>query len=241
MLSVVCPVYNEAENIERLLDELAAKVSVPMEVLIIYDREDDNTIPVVQKIEAKYSFEIRLVKNIYGCGALNAIKTGFEKSRHEAVLVVMADLSDDLNVVNEMYRLVTVEGYDIVCGSRYMPGGRQIGGPLLKRTLSKLAGISLHYLIGLPTHDATNSFKMYRRQFLETVRIESNGGFEVGMELVVKAFLEGKKITEVPVTWTDRLAGKSKFRMWKWLPKYLRWYFRAFRGIRNCREKEKCF
>lgn len=231
MLTVVCPVYNEAENIERLLDELAAKVSVPMEVLIIYDREDDNTIPVVQQVAAKCPFEIRLVKNIYGYGALNAIKTGFEKSRHEAVLVVMADLSDDLTVVNEMYRLITTEGYDIVCGSRYMPGGKQIGGPLLKRTLSRLAGISLHYLTGLPTRDVTNSFKMYSRKFLKEVKIESRGGFEIGMELVVKAFVAGRRITELPTTWIDRVAGKSRFRMWKWLPNYLRWYFYAFKGL----------
>lgn len=231
MLSVVCPVYNEAENIERLLDELAVKVSVPMEVLIVYDREDDNTIPVVQEVAAKYPFEIRLVKNIYGSGALNAIKTGFDRSRHEAVLVVMADLSDDLTVVNEMYRLITAEGYDIVCGSRYMPGGQQIGGPLLKRTLSRLAGISLHYLTGLPTRDATNSFKMYSRRILKDVKIESSGGFEIGMELVVKTFVAGRRITELPTTWIDRVAGKSRFRMWKWLPNYLRWYFYAFKGL----------
>lgn len=229
MLSVVCPVYNEAENIERLLNELQAKVSVPMEVLVVYDHEEDNTVPVVRDIAARYPFEIRLVKNKFGAGALNAIKTGFAEARHEAVLVVMADLSDDLEVVDEMYRLVTAEGCDIVCGSRYMKGGRQIGGPPLKRFLSRMAGASLHYLTGIPTHDVTNSFKMYRREFLKSVTVESKGGFEIGMELVVKAFVSGRKIAELPATWTDRVAGKSRFRMWRWLPNYLRWYFYAFK------------
>lgn len=231
MLSVVCPVYNEAENIPRVLDALRTNVALPMEVLIVYDREDDNTIPVVQKIAASYPFKVKLVRNRFGVGALNAIKTGFLEARCAAVLVLMADLSDDLAIVPEMSRLITAEGFDIVCGSRYMPSGRQLGGPLLKSFLSRLAGVSLHYFIGLPTRDATNSFKMYRREFLQATDIESTGGFEIGMELVVKAFVGGRKITELPTTWRGRTAGTSRFRMWKWLPKYLRWYVFAFRGL----------
>ncbi|MEW6771944.1 MAG: glycosyltransferase [Bacillota bacterium] len=229
VLSVVCPVYNEAENIERLLNGLQEKVSVPMEVLVVYDHDGDNTVPVVAKIAPRYPFAVRLVKNRFGAGALNAIKTGFAEARHEAVLVVMADLSDDLSVVDEMYRLVAEEGFDIVCGSRYMRGGRQIGGPPLKRFLSRMAGVSLYYLAGLPTHDVTNSFKMYRREFLQSVNVESSGGFEIGMELVVKAFVAGRKIAELPATWTDRTAGRSRFRMWRWIPNYLRWYLYAFK------------
>jgi glycosyltransferase involved in cell wall biosynthesis len=229
MLSIVCPVYNEADNIERLLNELQNRVSIPAEVLIVYDHEEDNTIPVVSSIADRYSFEVKLVKNKFGTGALNAIKTGFTEARHEAVLVVMADLSDDLGVVDEMYRLIMDEGYDVVCGSRYMKGGRQLGGPFLKRLLSRMAGVSLHYLTGIPTHDVTNSFKMYRRSFLMNTKIESEGGFEIGMELTVKAFISGLKITELPVTWTDRVAGKSRFQMWRWIPNYLRWYFYAFK------------
>jgi glycosyltransferase involved in cell wall biosynthesis len=229
MLSVVCPVYNEAENIEKLFSRLGEKISVPMEVLVIYDCEDDNTIPVVRHIALDYAFEVRLIKNRFGAGALNAIKTGFLEFRNEAVLVVMADLSDDLSIANEMYRLIAVEGFDIVCGSRYMPGGNQIGGPLLKKTISRLAGVSLHYLSRLPTYDATNSFKMYRGELLKNIEIESRGGFELGIEIVAKTFVQGGRIAELPSIWTDRLTGKSRFRMWKWMPSYLRWYFYALR------------
>jgi len=229
LLSVVCPVYNEAGNIENLLQQVRAKISVPLELLIVFDRDDDTTLPVIHQIETRYPFKTRLVKNRFGRGALNAIKTGFLESSSEAVLVVMADVSDDLAIVPEMYRLIVEEGFDIVCGSRYMPGGRQIGGPLLKRTLSRLAGVSLHYLAGVPTFDVTNSFKMYRQGFLKRVQLESRGGFEIGMELVVKAFVSGGKITELPTTWTDRVAGESRFRLWHWLPNYLRWYFYAFK------------
>jgi glycosyltransferase involved in cell wall biosynthesis len=229
MLSVVCPVYNEAENIGNLFSQLKEKISVPMEVLVIYDREDDNTIPAVQDIASNYPFEIRLIKNRFGAGALNAIKSGFLEFRNEAVLVVMADLSDNLSIVDEMYHMIADEGFDIVCGSRYMPSGRQTGGPLLKKTISRLAGVSLHYLAGLPTHDATNSFKMYRGELLKNIEIESQGGFELGIELVVKTFVRGGRIAELPSTWTDRVTGKSRFRMWKWMPSYLRWYFYALR------------
>lgn len=231
VLSIVCPVYNEAENMEALFEVLRAKVPIDLELLIVYDRTDDNTIPVVQHLAPCYPFATRLVQNRFGSGVLNAIKTGFLEARHEAILVLMADLSDDLSIVPEMYRLITAEGFDIVCGSRYMSGGQQIGGPALKRLLSRLAGVSLHYLVGLPTYDVTNSFKMYRHAFLTSVDIESTGGFEVGMELVVKGFVRGGQITELPTTWTDRVAGTSRFRLWKWMPKYLRWYFFAFKAL----------
>lgn len=228
MISVVVPVYNEAENIGRLFEELKSKISIPLEVIIIYDREDDNTIPIVWELSPLYPFNIKLVKNHWGNGVLNAIKTGFRVAVCEAVLVVMADISDDLRIVDEMYDLVR-KGYDVVCGSRYMPGGQQIGGPLLKRSFSRLAGVSLHYISGLPTHDVTNSFKMYSKRFLQATDVESTGGFEIGMELTVKAFMRGYKITELPAIWKDRVAGESRFRMWKWIPKYLKWYFYAFK------------
>src|SRR3954468_20604987 len=229
-LSVVCPVYNEGANIGRQLDELAGGIALPMEVLLVYDSDDDDTLPAARSKAPALPFELRLVKNRLGRGALNAIRTGFLEARSDAVLVVMADLSDDLGAVGPMYRLFE-NGYDVVCGSRYMPGGRQIGGPALKTFLSRMAGLSLHFLAGVPTHDVTNSFKMYRASFLRSLTLESRGGFEIGMEIVVKAFVGGARIAEVPSTWTDRVAGQSRFRLWKWLPSYLRWYAYAFRGV----------
>ena len=121
-------------------------------------------------------------------------------------------------------------GDDVVCGSRYMRGGRQNGGPLLKRVLSRVAGVSLFWVLGLPTHDATNAFKAYRTSLLRALEIEGDGGFEISMEITIKAWLAGGRITEMPATWTDRTAGTSKFRLWKWLPRYLHWYFYALRG-----------
>jgi glycosyltransferase involved in cell wall biosynthesis len=229
VLSVVCPVYNEGGNIGRLVDRLGHEIHVPIELIVVFDREDDDTLPVLRKKEGTLPFPVRVVKNRFGRGALNAIKTGFAEASHAAILVVMADLSDDLGIVDRMYGLIE-GGADVVCGSRYMKGGKQIGGPRLKGFLSRLAGTSLHHLAKVPTHDVTNSFKMYRTAFLQSLTLESSGGFEIGMEVVVKAHVLGARIAELPSTWTDRVAGASRFRLWKWLPNYLRWYFFAFRG-----------
>ncbi|HEV1997648.1 MAG TPA: glycosyltransferase family 2 protein, partial [Candidatus Dormibacteraeota bacterium] len=113
----------------------------------------------------------------------------------------------------------------VVSASRYMKGGSKEGGPWFKTMLSRGAGQSLHVLTGVPTHDATNAFRLYKTSFVHSVNIESDGGFEVTMELTIKAYLEGRPVTEVPASWRDRTAGVSKFNFRKWLPKYLRWYF----------------
>ena len=230
MLSLACPVYNEADNIGGLLDSISEKVQVPCELVIVYDFEEDNTLPVVRSRMENFRLPVRLVRNKYGRGAVNAVKTGLETcSDQAAVAVIMADLSDDLNDVNTMYRLIVDDGFDVVCGSRYMRGGKQIGGPPLKNLMSRTAGLSLHYLAGIPTHDATNNFKMYRGSFIAATEIESEAGFEIGLEMVAKAYVGGYRIGEIPTTWRDRVAGESRFNIVKWLPHYLRWYRFAFR------------
>jgi len=222
LINIIIPVYNEKENIKNTLLEIKTKIKTPYRIFIIYDFDEDNTIPTIREF-MQNNTNIYLLKNKYGRGVLNAIKTGFETVNNSVVLVIMADLSDDLRKIDGMFKKIN-EGYDIVCGSRYMKGGKQIGGPKFKKFLSRLAGVSLHYLSGIPTHDVTNSFKMYTKEVLKDIKIESKGGFELGMEIVVKAFLKGYKITEVPSTWRDREEGKSRFKLWKWLPRYIYWY-----------------
>jgi len=229
ILTIVVPVLNEEKNIVRLLDQLAAKVKTQNEILVIYDCEDDPTIKVVNKyLKNHQNLNLSLIKNSAGRkkGVMNAIKTGFSKANGDAVLVLMADLSDDLTIIDKMYEKI-YEGYDIVCGSRYMKGGKKIGGPFLKTVLSKVAGLSLN-MLGIPTHDSTNAFKMYRKKLLNNIYVESTGGFEYSLEIITKAYQMGYRITEIPSTWTDRETGKSKFKLLKWLPSYIKWYIRAF-------------
>lgn len=225
-LVLVMPVFHEQDTIGRTLAEVRDKVAIPHRLLVVHDTDDDPTLPVVRALAGEHP-GLELVKNDLGRGVLNAIKKGFQVAcaveGDAAVLVVMADLSDDLSSVEPMYRLLCA-GHDLVAGSRYCPGGAQHGAPLLKSTLSRLAGRSLHALTSLPVHDATNAFRLYRASFLRQVRIESTGGFELSLELTIKAWAGGFRLAEVPTTWTERAAGKSKFKLAAWLPRYLRWY-----------------
>ena len=226
-LILVCPVFHEEGTIAQTLRQVADSLEIPYTLLVVYDQPDDPTVEVARSVADP---RVELLQNAYGGGALNAVKTGLaaacERAPDAAVAVIMADLADDLAALTPMYERVCA-GYDVVAGSRYAPGGAQHGGPWLKSTLSRLAGRSLHHLTTLPVHDVTNSFRMYRASFLRQVEIESTGGFELSMELTVKAWAYGFRVTEVPSVWTDRADGDSKFKLAAWLPKYLRWYSEA--------------
>jgi len=228
-LSVVVPVYNEGENVVPTLRGIIEKSQTrPLEVLVVHDFDEDTTVPVVKRLQAEIP-ELRLHRNDLGRGVLNAIKSGLAVARAPFVLVTMGDGSDDAADIDSMYALAK-GGADVVAGSRYMRGGRQIGGPLLKRSMSRAAGLSLHWVAGIPVHDATSNFRMYSKRLLDRVTIESDGGFELGIELTVKAHLLGMRVAEVPTTWRDRTAGQSRFQLWRWLPRYLRWYGRGIAG-----------
>jgi len=227
-LSIVIPVYNEPDNIGPTLRRITDEVTTPHEILVVYDFDADTTVPVVRELQAEFP-SVRLHLNELGPGVLNAMKAGIAASTAPLVLITMADGSDEMDRVDEMV-LLGQGGAAIVAGSRYMKGGRQIGGPALKRTLSRAAGLSLHWLGGVPIHDATNNFKLYRRDFLDSVTIESTGGFELGLELTAKAARSRARMAEVPTTWRDRTSGESQFQLRAWLPRYLRWYVHAFGG-----------
>ena len=222
-LSVIVPVYNEGENVVPTLRGVVGRTHTrPLEVLVVHDFDQDTTVPVVKRLQSELP-ELHLHRNDIGKGVLNALKSGMGAATAPYVLVTMGDGSDDPGDIDAMYALAQ-DGADVVAGSRYVQGGHQVGGPLLKRTMSRVAGLSLHWLGGLPIHDATSNYRMYSKRLLQRVTIESDGGFELGLELTVKAYALGMRVAEVPTTWRDRTAGESRFRLWKWLPRYLRWY-----------------
>jgi dolichol-phosphate mannosyltransferase len=225
--SVVVPVYNEGANIAAFCARFVDELPEDGELLIVYDRDDDDTLPALAQIPAGRRPEnLVTIRNTLGRGARNAIVSGMQAANAPVVLVMMADLSDDFSRVEEMIARAEA-GAEVVCASRYMRGGQQIGGPWLKGMMSRFAGVSLHALGALPVHDPTNSFKAYRRAFLEATPIETQEGFALAMELTVKAQLAGRRVEEVPATWRDRSAGESRFQLRKWLGTYLHWYVRA--------------
>ncbi len=225
-VSVVVTAYNEGETIVTCLDRILESVELPCEILVIYDSPDDSTAPWVEKYRENDD-RVVPVLNTYGRGPARAIRSGFDHASADVVVVTMADGCDDPAQIDDLTRLVE-RGVSIAAASRYMRGGQQIGGPFLKSTLSRLAGRSLHLLTRVGTRDATNSFKAYSRSFVQAVGIESDAGFEVGLELVAKARRRRLPVAEVPTIWLERTIGQSNFNLRKWIPHYLRWYFYAF-------------
>jgi glycosyltransferase involved in cell wall biosynthesis len=224
----ILPVYNEGANIGRALYEIDRLVALPKRVLVVYDFDGDDTVPVVRALHAQRKFPWAVLhRNDVGRGVANAVKAGIAVTESDVVIVTMADLSDDLTVVPAMVDLIRNQRYDIVCASRYMRGGKQIGGPWLKGLMSRTAGVSLYWMGALPTHDATNAFRAYRREVLLAHPIESTCGFAYSLEITAKAHTVGRRITEVPSVWRDRSAGQSRFKLRAWLPDYMKWYFYA--------------
>lgn len=225
-VTVVVPAYNEGEHVLPVLDRLFESVHLRCEVLVVVDTADDSTVPVVTDYQAKEP-RIRCVVNSYGRGPANAIRFGIDSATAPVVVVTMADGCDDPRQIDDLARLVD-RGVAVAAASRYMPGGQQVGGPILKGMLSKTAGRSLRILAHIGTRDATNSFKAYNADFVRGVGIDSRDGFEIGLELTAKAKRMRLPVAEIPTIWLDRQAGMSNFKLLRWIPVYLRWYRFAF-------------
>jgi len=223
-LTVVVPVYNEGSNFRAWVTGSAPYLPLGTEVHVVYDFDEDDTVPVVRELAAQGS-RLHLIRN-RRAGVLNALLTGFASVPAGPVLVSMADLSDDFAIIPDMLAAYRA-GATVVVASRYMKGGRQIGGPWLKGQLSRWGGVSLHKVARFPVHDATNSFRLYDASFVNSLAIESKGGFEIGFEITLKAWMANKVVSEVPCTWRDRTAGESRFNLRKWLPLYARLWARA--------------
>lgn len=225
-VSIVVTAYNEGQGICTYLDRLLEAVRIPCEVLVVYDTPDDETATWAAAY-AERDPRVVPTLNTYGRGPARAIRFGFDRANAKVVVVTMADGCDDAFQIEMLTRLVE-RGIVIAAASRYMRGGRQIGGPPLKSLLSRLAGLSLHLFARVGTHDATNSFKAYSADFVREVGIDSDAGFEVGIELVAKARRRRLPVAEIPTIWLERNYGASSFKIAKWLPNYLKWYFYCF-------------
>jgi dolichol-phosphate mannosyltransferase len=225
-VSVIVPAYREGTAIIGVLDRLFESLRLACEVLVVVDFPGDPTAGVVRQYALREP-RLRCLVSTYGRGPANAIRFGIDAAAAPVTVVTMADGCDDAAQVDELARLVE-RGVAVAAASRYMAGGQQVGGPLVKGALSGLAGRSLALLGRVGTRDATNSFKAYSRDFVREVGIDSRAGFEIGIELTAKAKRLGRPVAEIPTIWLDRQAGVSSFRIAAWLPGYLRWYRFAF-------------
>jgi dolichol-phosphate mannosyltransferase len=226
-LDIVIPVYNEGRNIVATLAALKRSVTTPVRVLICYDHAEDDTLPAIRaSAQAHAGLAVEFVRN-RGRGAHAAVMTGFAASTAPFVLMYPADDDTNAAMLDRMVALARA-GCDIVCASRFMPGGAMVGCPLVKAVLVRSANFTLRHVARLPTTDASNGFRMFSRRVVERIPVESEAGFCYSIELLVKAHRLGWRIAEVPVRWFERRHGASRFQVIKWLPAYLRWYAYAF-------------
>jgi dolichol-phosphate mannosyltransferase len=226
-LDIIIPVYNEGDNIVPTLRALARNVTTPRRVLICYDREDDNTLPAIAAV--RDSLDDLPVENVRnrGRGAHGAVLSGFAASTAPYAVVLPADDDYNAGMLDAMVAKAD-SGCDIVCASRFMRGGSMHRCPWLKGVLVRAGNFTLYHLARLPTHDASNGFRLFARRVVDQIAIESTRGFCYSIELLVKCHRLGWRVGEVPAQWHERVKGTSRFQVIKWLPDYLRWYGYAF-------------
>jgi glycosyltransferase involved in cell wall biosynthesis len=224
-LAIVIPVYEESESIEKMIRLLEASLDTPHQLVMVYDREEDGTLPVLRRLMPEFP-GIVLMRNCRGDGrgVVNAIQTGFYQTRSDYVCLVTGDCTDQPEAIAPMFALA-LQGYDLVSGSRYSKGGTKVGGPWLQTVLSRWGNLTFRALTGLPIGDPTYSFKLYSRRLLDSIAIEGRGGWAISFEIAIKAHLAGFRMTEIGTVWLDRQVGESKFRLAGWLPMYGQWFF----------------
>lgn len=234
-LSIVIPAHNEGSYITLTLDRIVHHVSIDFECIIVMDSTSDTTIPYLESFiskDGRFSYII----NSLSPGPAGAIKLGIANARGNMIAVVSGDGSDDVSQIETLAGLVE-RGVSVAVASRYMKGGQLVGAPVIKGLISRFAGLSLYYFAFLGTRDATNNFKIYSREFIDSVEIQSNFGFEIGLELTTKAKLQRRKIAEIATIWIERTEGESKFPLRKSLKYYLRWYTKAILRIKGFSDK----
>ncbi len=221
-LDIVIPVYNEGDKIAGVMEALFGSSQTLFRVLICYDFDADDTLPALEKVPPEQRDRIELVKSA-GRGPHAAVVTGFRASSAPAVLMYPADDDYNLGIVDAMMTKFR-EGCDIVAASRFIPGGCMVGCPWLKAVLVRGANFTLYHFARIPTHDASNGFRLFSRRVIQELELESSEGFTYSLELLVKCHRRGWKIGEVPAQWHERASGRSRFRVLRWLPAYWRWY-----------------
>ena len=221
-LDILIPVYNEDEIIIGTIKNILSVVKSDYRILICYDYEEDPTLKIIKK-NFPNNAKIFFIKN-FSKGFNAAIISGFRNSLAQATIIFMADDHINHNIIDLCYEKFN-EGYDVVCPSRFIKGGKMIGNPILKALLTRLVSFFLYHFTSFPIKDSTNSFRLFSKKLIDNIQIESNKGFTLSLELTAKAHRFGYKITEIPTTWKERDKGQSRFKLFSFILPYLKWLF----------------
>jgi dolichol-phosphate mannosyltransferase len=222
LLSVVIPAQNEAGCIAATVEHLYVELrlqGIAHEIIVVDDGSTDSTWCVLQKTIPRVP-TLRPIQNTGQHGFGNAITLGFNQMQGDAVVVMMADESDDCRDVVRYWQLLN-EGWDAVFGSRFVRGGGVIDYPWTKFFLNRLANAFLRLLFRAPLNDFTNAFKAYRRNVVEGCRPFLSPHFNLTIELPLKTIVRGYSWTTMPITWRNRRSGVSKLKIREMGSRYL--------------------
>jgi len=227
-LSIILPVKDEKESLPIMIKILKLCLDFPYEVIIVYDDLNDNTIPEARKLQEQFKdMNIFLVHNDYGKGVINAVKKGIENSNYDVIFVTVADEIFPIVSIPKMLDLILNENFDLVSGTRYLTGGKTLGGSIIERILSRTANKLFKILTKFPLTDSTTGIKMFKKKMFQSISLESKPvGWAFAFELSIKAYLANYKLNEVPYKMINRLfGGTSSFRVFSWVKEYSKWFF----------------
>lgn len=208
---VIIPTYNEIHNIQKLLPDLL-EIYPALDVLIVDDNSPDGTANYVQQW-SEVDPSVKLLKREKKMGLGTAYVVGFKfalANGYEAVIQMDADYSHDPKEIERF--LDNIKNYDLVIGSRYIYGVRVINWPLRRLLLSSFANLYTRIITGMPVKDGTSGFKCFRREVLESFDLDAihSNGYSFQIEMSFKAWKKGFRLTEIPITFVDRVQGASK-------------------------------
>ena len=222
LLSVVIPARNEegcvASTVEHLYTELRLN-NITHEIIVVDDGSTDATWTVLESLKARIP-SLRPVQNLASHGFGRAVVCGFDHMAGEAVVVMMADESDDCRDVVRYWKKLN-EGYDCVFGSRFIRSGGVIDYPKIKLLLNRLANYFLKVLFRIKLNDTTNAFKAYRKEVIEGCQPLIAPHFNITVEIPLKAIVRGYSWTTIPITWRNRRVGSSKLKIKEMGSRYL--------------------
>ncbi len=222
LLSVVIPARNEAACIGSTVEHLHLELrlrDVPHEIVVVDDGSDDGTWDVLGGVADRIA-EVRRIRNEGEHGFGRAVVLGIDRSGGDAVVVMMADESDDCRDVVRYWRTLS-EGWDCVFGSRFMPGGGVIDYPRFKWIVNRLINLGIRVAFNVPLNDTTNAFKAYRRIAIDGCRPLLAPHFNLTVELPLKSIVRGYRWTVIPITWRNRRTGVAKLKLREMGSRYL--------------------
>lgn len=210
-LSVIIPARNEEKSVGMAVVKIKSALDgavTDFEIIVVDDCSTDRTGSILDNAAGK---RVRVIHRRTAPGFGNALRAGFSAARGKYIVSFMGDLSDDPRHIVRMLEKAR-DGYDVVIGSRFSKGSGITGYPGAKLVANRLFNHLLAFMLRVPYLDLTNAFKMYRRDLLNKMKIESSD-FDITVELPIKAIKLGAKIAEVPVSWQGRNSGSPKWKL----------------------------